>query len=89
MNSTVQGLEADTAFSLSARKAWGVWTLESSYTGDWEERELNNTWRNRLSLGASVVYDKWTVSPKAEFSWQSEENIDDNARLRLDLRRDL
>ena len=89
MQNTTQGLESDTAFSLSARKEWSVWTLESSYVGDWEVRELNDTWTNRLSLGAGVVYDRWTVSPKAEFSWRNSENIGKNADFRLDLRRDL
>ena len=89
MENTTQGLESDTAFSLSARKEWGVWTWESSYTGDWEVRELNNTWQNRLSLGASVVYDRWTVSPKAEFSWGGSESVRQDTDFRLDLRRDL
>ena len=89
MDSTLKGLEADTIFSLSARKEWGVWTLETSYIGDWEERELNNTWRNHLSLGARAVYGGWTVSPSAELSWQAEDGIDNDARFRLDLRHDL
>ena len=77
------------AFSLSARKEWSVWTLESSYVGDWEERELNNTWKNRLSLGASVVYDGWTVSPRAVFSWRDSEKVGKDTNFRFNLRRDL
>ena len=89
MRNTTQGLESDTLFSLSARREWGVWTWQSSYAGDWQVRELNDTWQNRLSLGASVVYDRWTVSPKAEFLWRNSDDIGQDADFRLDLRRDL
>ena len=90
MMNTTGGTNSDTAFSLSARKVLNTWTLESSYIADWSVSELTDTtWRNRLSLGGSVVYEQWTITPKAELSWQSEDNIGDNARLRFDLSRDL
>ena len=89
MNNTTQDNDSDTAFSLSARKKSGIWTVESAYIADLEMRELNTTWKSRLSLGASAAYDKWTVSPSAEFSWRPNESIGKNAGFRLDLRRDL
>ena len=85
---TTRGLESDTAFSLSARKEWNVWTLESSYVADWEVRELNDTWRNRMSLGASAVYNNWTLTPSAELSWKASDSIGDTARFRLNVERD-
>ena len=89
MTNTTRGANSDTAFSLSARAALNTWTVESAYIADWKVRALNDTWQNRLSLGASVVYEQWTITPKAELSWQAEDNIGDNARLRFDLSRDL
>ena len=90
MVNTTGGTNSDTAFSLSARAVLNTWTVESAYIADWSVSELtDNTWRNRLSLGASVVYEQWTITPKAELSWQAEDNIGDNARLRFDLSRDL
>ena len=89
MTNTTQGLESNTLFSLSARKEWGAWNWESSYAGNWQVSELNDTWRNRLSLGASLVYDKWTMTPKAEFLWRNSEDIGKDTDFRLELQRDL
>ena len=89
MKNTTRGMNSDTEFSLSARTIWNVWTVESAYVADWDVRELNDTWENRLSLGASTVYEKWTMTPKAELSWQAAENIGKTARFRFDLSRDL
>ena len=89
VNSTAQGLDADTEFSLSAHKSWSVWTLQSAYTADWKVRGLNDSWQNRLSLGADVVLNQWTVSPKAFLAWQEAESVGENAGLQLHLRREL
>ena len=89
LRNTTQGLESDTEFALSARKVFGVWTVKSAYTADLEVQNLNQVWNNRLSLGASVVYDNWQVSPSAALSWEHNESIRNNANFRLDLRREL
>ena len=89
LRNTTQGLESDTEFALSARKEFGVWTVESAYTADLEVQNLNEVWKNKLSVGASIVYDKWRVSPSAAFSWQHDESIRNNTNFRLDLRREL
>ena len=89
LRNTTQGLESDTEFALSARKEFGVWTVESSYTADLEVQNLNEVWKNKLSIGASIVYDKWQVSPSAALSWEHNESIGNNAGFRLDLRREL
>ena len=89
LKKTTQGLESDTELSLSARRVFGVWTVQSAYSADLEVRSLNHAWKNKLSVGASVVYDKWQVSPSAALSWQHGESIGNNANFRLDLRREL
>ena len=89
LKNTTQGLESDTELSLSARSVFGVWTVESAYSADLEVRNLNQAWKNKLSVGASVVYDKWQVSPSAAASWKHDESIGNNTNFRLDLRREL
>ena len=88
VKNTTQGLESDTEFALSAQKVFGVWTVESAYSADLEVRNLNQAWKNKLSVGASVVYDKWQVSPSAAASWKHDESIGNNTNFRLDLRRE-
>ena len=89
LRNTTQGLKSDTEFALSARRVFGVWTVESSYTADLEVQNLNEVWKNKLSVGASIVYDNWKVSPSAALSWQHNESIRNNTNFRLDLRREL
>ena len=89
VRNTTQGVESDTEFALSARKVFGVWTVQSAYTADLEVRNLNQAWKNKLSVGASVVYDKWQVQPSAAASWKHDESIGNNTNFRLDLRREL
>ena len=89
MRNTTQGVESDTEFALSARRVFGVWTVESAYSADLEVQNLNQAWKNKLSVGARVVYDKWQVSPSAALSWQHDESIGNNTNFRLDLRREL
>ena len=88
LRNTTQGLESDTELSLSAQRVFGVWTVQSAYSVDLEVRNLNQAWKNKLSVGASVVYDKWQVQPSASASWKHDESIGNNANFRLDLRRE-
>ena len=89
MHNTTQGEDTDMTFSLSARKSSGVWTVSSSYTADLEIEELNRAWSNRLSLSATGIYDKWTVSPSANLSWEPDESFGKDAGFYLNLRREL
>ena len=89
LENTTQGYDSDTAFSVSAKKQWGNWTLESSYVSDLRIRDvLNTTWRNRLGVGANAVYNKWTLTPRVEFSWQDSELPDDEVRFRMNVLRE-
>ena len=88
LENTTEGFDSDTSLSLSATKQWGNWTLESSYVSDLRIRDvLNTTWQNRLGVGANAVYNKWTVTPKVEFSWQDAE-LDDEVRFRMNVLRE-
>ena len=82
-----RGYESDTLFALSARKSWGAWTWQSAYTADWQIQGLNHVWDYQLNFGAIVVIDKWTISPTTELLWRNG-NIGDDAKIRVDLRRD-
>ena len=89
LENTTQGYDSDTAFSVSAKKQWGNWTLESSYVSDLRIRDvLNTTWRNRLGVGANAVYNQWTLTPRVEFSWQDSELNDDEVRFRMNVLRE-
>ena len=88
LKNTTHGLKSDTVFSLSAQKQSGNWTLESSYVSDFRIDDLNTTWQNRLGVGANAVYNKWTVMPRVEFSWQDTERVYDDLRFRMNVLRE-
>ena len=88
LSNTTRGLNSDTAFSLSAQKQGRVWTLESSYVSDFRIDDLNTTWQNRLGVGAGTVYDKWTVTPRVELSWQDAKLTNDDLHFRMDVLRE-
>lgn len=81
------GLDSDTDFSLSAKKQLGVWTLKTFYVSSFNIHNLNPTWENSINLGGNAVYNKWTVMPRVNFSWQDDKST--NSGVRLDLRREL
>ena len=89
LDNITHGMNSDTSFSLSARKQWGVWTLESSYNTGFQIEEANSTWENQVSFGANIVYDKWTITPQTEFSWRDIETGEDSLFFRLNVLREL
>ena len=85
-SNTTEGMDADTKLSLSARQEWGVWTLASAYSANWEIRDGADTWTNRMRVGADVVYDRWTISPAA--TWQSGESFGEDVMFRMEMTRE-
>ena len=84
-----RGMESETEFMLSLGKTWGIWRLESSYVGDWELEGGSNRWVNELRLGGRVIYDKWNISPEAEFTWEGEGDAEEALRFRMNMSREL
>ena len=82
------GLDSDTAFSLSARRQFGIWTLHSGANADWNVNQLNTEWKSGMSIGADVVYNKWTIQPLAKFSWHDSNN-QNNTQVQVNLQHDL
>ena len=82
------GLDSDTSFSLSARRQFGVWTLHSGANADWNVNQLNTEWKSGMSIGADVVYNKWTIQPLAKFSWHDSNN-QNNTQFQINLQHDL
>ena len=82
------GLDSDTTFSLSARRQFGVWTLHSGANADWNVSQLNTEWKSGMSIGADVVYNKWTIQPLAKFSWHDADS-QNNTQFQVNLQHDL
>ena len=84
-----RGLDSNTFTSLSAHKQWGVWRIKSSYVLDLQVIDLDAIWSNSLGFSAEGVYDKWSVTPRVNFTWDTESSVNDDTFLRLDVRREL
>ena len=82
------GKSTDSAFSLSAKKEFGLWSFAPLYRVQYDRSETAESWEHSLSLKAVWQINQWTLTNSAGFYGESLAAFGDNTSIKVLLRHD-
>ena len=75
-------------FGLAAEYRTGIYRLESGINADYRLDEYGTEGGIYANTGATLEYKGWEIKPSANLFWRQGESLGDNARFRLNVRRE-
>ena len=78
--------EWDVNFSAQWRR--GIWRWQSGINADYRLDESGEDAAAYWRTAAAVLYDKWEISPSVGLYWRDGEDFGEDARIRINLRRE-